>query len=351
MLDCDIAVIGAGIAGLTCARELAQAGDRVIVLEKSRGVGGRVATRRLHNTCADHGTRYLSPESGPFQTWMQTLVEAGVVQVWTDTIYERVAETLQPTSRRAPHYIAPAGMTAIAKPLAQGLDVRLNQRVESLTWVDSHWQLTIAPSGDAEPATLIAQRVVSAIPAPQAVMLLAGVRSQLDPQFIQQLESVQFWPSLSVIAGYAPVQATAWERQYPDVKAITFRQHPELAYLGYDSSKRTTPTQPVFVIQSSAAFADRDLDASDLQPAAAQLLTAAATIAPWLATPEWMQVHRWRYAVPKSPLAASYLMATLPGTIPMSLVCTGDWCGGSTVEAAFAAGLATAAALLSINAP
>ena len=59
----DIAVIGAGISGLVCARRLQQAGHRVVVLDKSRGVGGRVATRRLHNTIADHGARYLGHRS------------------------------------------------------------------------------------------------------------------------------------------------------------------------------------------------------------------------------------------------------------------------------------------------
>ncbi|HEY9882642.1 MAG TPA: FAD-dependent oxidoreductase, partial [Thermosynechococcaceae cyanobacterium] len=61
-LDFDIAVIGAGMAGLTCAQQLQQTGDRVVILEKSRGVGGRIATRRLHETLADHGTCYLTPK-------------------------------------------------------------------------------------------------------------------------------------------------------------------------------------------------------------------------------------------------------------------------------------------------
>ena len=55
----DVAIIGAGVAGLTCAQQLHQAGYKVVVLEKSRGVGGRMATRRIEETYVDHGVRYL----------------------------------------------------------------------------------------------------------------------------------------------------------------------------------------------------------------------------------------------------------------------------------------------------
>ncbi len=51
----DIAIIGAGMAGLICAQRLTEAGYSVLVVEKSRGLGGRLATRRLYGTWADHG--------------------------------------------------------------------------------------------------------------------------------------------------------------------------------------------------------------------------------------------------------------------------------------------------------
>jgi renalase len=62
----EIAVIGAGVAGLTCARKLHQAGRRVVVIDKSRGLGGRLATRRLAGTHADHGVCDLQPKGAVF---------------------------------------------------------------------------------------------------------------------------------------------------------------------------------------------------------------------------------------------------------------------------------------------
>jgi len=176
------------------------------------------------------------------------------------------------------------------------------------------------------------------------VLLLESLPETVLPsEFINQLNAVQFTPCLSMIVGYAPEHYQNWFEQYPDVRAVTFSQHLDLAWIGLDSSKRSSPNQPVFVIQSTAAFAENYLDATDLQPAAQILVRSAAKqLASWLATPDWVQIHRWRYAVACQPLPDLYL--TAPTSIP--LLCAGDWCGGMKVENAFLSGLAAADHLL-----
>lgn len=346
----DVAVIGAGMAGLTCARKLTQAGQRVVILEKSRGVGGRLATRRLHGTRADHGACYLSPKQDDFQDLLAQLVAAGIVQVWIDQVYELDAagQLRAPAfNDRSPRYVAAAGMTAIAKFLATDLDVRLSQRVHAIRLTERDcWQLSLESANGASGSTaedVIAKALVVAVPAPQAVQLLQPLVDQLSGDWIQRLKSVQFLPCLSVMAGYAPDRQQAWDNRYPHLKAVTFSDHAALGWMGLDSSKRTESSQPVFVIQSSAALAESYLEANDLQPAAYELLNQAArSFLPWLATPEWFQVHRWRYAFAQSPLPETYLTAETAAP----LVFTGDWCGGRNVEQAFLSGLATAAYLL-----
>jgi predicted NAD/FAD-dependent oxidoreductase len=144
------------------------------------------------------------------------------------------------------------------------------------------------------------------------------------------------------MAGYTPDRQQDWCSQYPDVRSLTFVKDGNLAWLGLDSSKRPTSAQPVFVVQSTAAFAEQYLDAIDLQAAGYQLLKRSAEkLSPWLAKPDWLQVHRWRYAFAKTPLPASYLVAEASAP----LLCTGDWCGGTKVEQAFLSGLAAAAHL------
>lgn len=340
----DIVVIGAGIAGLVCAQVLQQAGYQVTVLEKSRGVGGRLSTRRLHDTRADHGTCYVSPKGELFQDFIQSLVLQNVVQVWTDTVHEVKADgILHSPSERSPRYVAAHGMNAIAKALTPGLSIEFNQRVTGLELILSQeWQLTleeIRPQGEVTISTRRAKAIISTVPAPQALDLfspLADGAVSLD--CIAQLRSVEFRPCIAVMAGYSMECLADWQRQYGEVKAIE-AQHADVGWIGLDSSKRHSSPQPVFVVQSTANFAQTYLEAQDLKPVGYSLLQATGDLlAPWLATPEWIQVHRWRYAFATRPLAEKCLVG---GTIA-PLLCAGDWCGGMRVESAFLSGLEAA---------
>ena len=104
----DVVVIGAGVAGVTCAQQLQQAGYTVALVEKSRGVGGRLAKRRLPQasagpTHADHGVCYLKPQDETFARLIRRLCERGLMQVWTEAIYELGPQgTVQPPQQRSP---------------------------------------------------------------------------------------------------------------------------------------------------------------------------------------------------------------------------------------------------------
>jgi renalase len=317
----DIAVIGAGMAGLVCAQQLTQAGYSVLVVEKSRGLGGRLATRRLYGTWADHGACYLKPQGELCQNLVQLLCDRHILKDWTDNTQ----------LNSTPRYIAPEGMSAIAKFLAQGLEVWKNQRVIAINPTpENSWSLTLE-SGDAE---LIVKAVVLAIPAPQALMLLSPLgENVLGKEFLDNLSSVEFAPCISAMAGY-PANSQLlphWQDQKLTNDAV-------LGWIGLDSSKRLHPQQPVFVFQSNANFAQLHLDSPDLQPVGQEMLQKAAQNLKlsWLETPEWMQVHRWRYAFPSVPWENTVLSTVTP----LPLVCCGDWCGGHLAEDAMISGIA-----------
>jgi renalase len=343
----DVAIIGAGMAGLTCAQQLQQAGYSVIILEKSRGVGGRVATKRLPNgTRADHGTCYLKKAGDPqFQAFLQNLIDANILQVWTDQIHElnRHGQLNSPnTNQIYPRYVAPAGMTAIAKNLATDLSIQFNHRVETISLTsDPYWRLESASAPDVtNHKSVLAKALVITIPAPQAYALLAPLEKLgLASELIEQVRSIEFFPCISVMAGYTRQREEVVE---PKWQAIACPDDPDLRWIGLDSSKRPTNEHLVFVIQSSAAFAEQYLEAPDLQSAGQQLLDRVANLLhPWFSQSNWLQVHRWRYAFAKKPAAQPYLMDT--SVLP--IVCSGDWCNGDRVEHAFLSGLATANAI------
>lgn len=329
MLDSsfDIAIVGAGMSGLTCAQSLQQAGYKVVVLDKSRGLGGRMATRRLHGTHADHGVCYLKPKSTEFQAFLDQLVDRKVIRVWTDTIHELNQGKIQPPQKQASCYAAVNGITAIAKFLSIGLTLRLNHRVERIEANDG-WQLH-CESGE----TISANAIVIAIPAPQA----AVVCESLERDFVEQLKAVEYSPCMSAIAVYPPERQADVEKL--DWKAIVCPADPDLGWIGIDSTKQLNPVQPAIVIQSNAKFATRYLEDADLQRVGERLLDRAAEVTEqWFSSPEVLQVHRWRYAFPINPISDRYLAANTA----QPLICTGDWCGGNRVEDAFQAGLATA---------
>ncbi|EAW34460.1 NAD(P)/FAD-dependent oxidoreductase [Lyngbya sp. PCC 8106] len=330
----DIAIIGAGFAGLIAAQDLKQAGYSVIVLEKSRGVGGRCATRRVSDICVDHGVRYLAATGEHTQNLIKQLTATNVLELWTDKIYgfkENQLQSLQPQSC----YIAPSGMNSVGKELAVGLDIWFNRRVQRLTPTENKtWYLSLEtthPTATEKPQEVEAKAVILAIPAPQALLLLESLTAELPANFVEQVRSVEYDPCITAMAGYPENELTL--KNFPE-KAITFPEDEILAWVGLDSSKRLNPQHPVLVIQSSAKFAEYYLDTTDLQPVG-ELLLKSVSDSLSLGNAEWMQVHRWRYAFCRKSLSVSCLTTT----IPSPLVCCGDWCGGNdNIETALMSG-------------
>ena len=335
----DVAVIGAGMAGLSCAQRLRQAGYSVAVVEKSRGAGGRVATRRVQGTRADHGARYLEPQGEAVQGLIDVLVDRDILELWTDNIWELRGGELSASPNSC--YVAPAGMNTVGKYLAQDLEIWFGRRVQAISITDNQmWHLSLEVTDDnlELPQELIAKAVVVAIPAIQALMFLNS-EIGLQSDFIDKLRSVNYDPCITVMAGYPAAKQQDLSNLNPQWQAVSFRDDADLAWIGLDSSKRLDSQQPVFVVHSSANFAEKYLESTDLSAVGQQLLDRASEhLIPWLNQPEWLQVHRWRYAFCRNPLPVSCLPAA--GTLP--LVCAGDLCGEGQIEAALRSGLAAA---------
>jgi renalase len=333
----EIAVIGAGIAGLTCARRLQQAGKRVVLIDKSRGLGGRLATRRLAGTHADHGVCYLQPKGDLFRQWIEELVDVGILRVWSEGIHRLSAEgVLQPPTKFAPCYAAPMGATSISKYLGGDLEIIGDKLITAISPLDNAWRLS---SSDPQ-WSLTAEQVVVATPPAQA---LAIVGETIDPHCFQQISSVNFTRSIVAIAVYpATEQNAAAALPWQGIQSI---DHPIVAWIGLDSSKQIEPKQPVLVVQSSVAFAEAHFDAPDLAVIGQKLLDVVAPLTPGLNAPALVQVHRWGYAFARNPLPDRFLMAQTRSP----LYFCGDWCGGNRAESAYLSGVALANQILNLT--
>lgn len=346
----DVVVIGAGLSGLTAARQLHRSGYRVLVVDKSRGLGGRLATRRLTRplgtTVIDHGCRYLEPFNDAFLSPIATLLAEGVLQPWQPETFSLAAAGSLTSTNPGTLYVAPQGISAVAKAIAPGLTIARQWRASTLTPTPQGWCIageSLGAGGQGssksdQPNSIEARAVVVAIPAPQVAALIEAAAQQHGElrEMQQQLETVAFEAVITAIAGYSPDQSPRLSAQNtPGGWLVTGNHHPTLRWVALDSSKRTDSKEPVVVVHSSAAFAASNIDRSDLEQVGKDLMESAAeNLDPWLKTPDWMQVHRWRYGFVSKPLNSPLLSSS---ALP-NLVGCGDWCGGGNAEGAIASG-------------
>ena len=320
----EVLIVGAGIAGLRAARTLQDAGKTVVVLEKSRGLGGRAATKRLHGTHADHGAQYFTARDPRLQSQIDEWVGTGVLKVWTRGFHKLTPDGLEAPDEGYPRYAFPDGMNTFGKLLGDGLDVRREALVTGLAKTTDGWSVTLSDSTAHAAETLILNA-----PAPQALILGQDLFSDNTKD---ALSRVEFAPCLALMAGFA--QAA------PEWSGIEAKDGP-VSWLANDSSKHsdadTNETgETTLVLHGNPAFSEAHLETPET--ALSEMLAVAASLG--FTDPSWTQLQRWRYSKVTQPYDGPYLKEG------NNLYFCGDWCGGAKVEAAYLSGLEVAGAVL-----
>lgn len=303
-----IAIIGAGVAGLSCARRLAAAGQSVVVHDKGRGIGGRCATRRAgEGQRFDHGAPVLSGTGAGF---LSLLAEARATDAVAD--WQAGGWGVQPVGR--------PGMTGFARFLGQGIDIRQQTEVTGITGTGEGWVLQgVEPLGPFD-------RVICTAPAPQTARLAPD-------QFADATSAASYHPCLTLmVALNRPLGAPVTQANPTDA----------LAWIAHDSTKPGRQTQNCWVAQASTAWSIAHLDLTKDEIATRMLdlfLTHHGLDATDVA---YASAHRWRYALVTRPLGQPFVTST-DGT----LYAGGDWCLGPKVEHAWQSGTAIADDILS----
>jgi renalase len=250
-----VIVVGAGIAGLACARELVDAGVPAKVVERGRVVGGRLASKRFDDRYADIGAGYITADDPAFHGRLESWRIDGLAHPWTDT-FQVYDHGKPPHPAEGPmRWSAPGGLRSLAEDLARELDVTLRQEVTALPAADT---------------------VVLAMPGPQA-------------QRITALELAQDWsPVLSAVLTFP-------ERAWDDFHGAFVNDHPVLATVCDDGDRRGDRA-PVLVAHSTPDFARPRLD--DPAAAADELAAAVREVLDLPAAPVSTRVHRWTFAQP-----------------------------------------------------
>lgn len=326
-----IAIVGAGLAGLSCAQTLLQAGHAVHVFDKSRGPSGRMSTRRAEDDNGpwqcDHGAQYFTARDPAFRAEVARWQQAGVAALWNARLasFDGTAWTTPATSLE--RFVGTPRMTSPAAWLVQHLGepalAQWQTTVQRLDRTEGGWAITSAEHGLHSPRY---SAVLLAVPAPQAVPLLAAVA----PAGAALAASARMRGSWAVMLRFASPVVMPWEGAFINTGP--------LRWVARDSSKPGRTGQETWLLHASAEWSEAHIEDSAEAVTAALLAAFAALGGP---APVAATAHRWRYADTEPALTqGSWWDAQ------MRLGLCGDWLHGGKVEGAWLSGRALAQQVL-----
>ena len=320
----SVAVIGAGAAGAMAARTLADQGHEVRVFEKSRGAGGRMATRRDGDLQFDHGAQYITLRDPRLARLRDAWADAGIIAPWP-----------QPDSSDETRWVAVPGMNALARHLLDQAVVRTQFTVESLQHQDGRWSLAGRDVSGALEVFDGFDAAVVAVPAPQAASLLAAVTPLAD-----RLADAAYAPCWTVMA--SGIDAALQPDLRRAARHACAQADPDgpLAWAAHDGDKPGRRGDG-WVLQAGASWSLARLEQPPAEVAHAMWTAFAAGAGVSPALPRHLQAHRWRYARVVRALGRECLWDEARG-----LAACGDYCLGPRVEAALLSGAAAAGRLM-----
>ena len=283
----DVIVVGAGIAGVQCARRLRGAGADVLLVDRADKVGGRCATRFFEGQAADYGPLFIHGNDGGFLAAVGEAADAHRLEGWPQRIIGN-GTPCQPESfgPRETRLALAEGVNVVPRALASGLSVRLRTQVSAVSAADGCVRIE-----GAEGELFQARDAVLAMALEQSVpflqMLAPG--SERDGA-LGLLELFSSLPCLTVIAGYPRgAQRLDWDVCYPE-------DDDALMVVGNESAKRAAGRFVILVYQALPRWSRAWLEKPQKEWERELLMRAARRFGAWAGSPEWTHLHRWRYA-------------------------------------------------------
>lgn len=296
-----VAIVGAGIAGLACAKRLTERGIAVEVFDKGRRPGGRLSTLQIEGQSWDFGAPFVRVTNPQFAAQVQLWEQAGVIARWT--------------GGPAGAWVGVPRMSTLIEAAAQQLPVRFGAQVQRIDRHGSAWSIA-GPDLHEGPFS----GIVLAVPCEQAATLL----SVHDLMMAQEAASVRSVPCWSVMAAFAaPLHGL------PDVVG----EHGPIRWAARNNSKPGRGTDECWVIHGESDWSQQNLEMPAPQVAQELLAALAGLAGQNLPEAQFLKAHRWRFALPMGQRGKALWN---PG---LQLGACGDWCVGPRIEGAWRSGV------------
>ena len=320
-----IGFVGAGLSALSAAVVLSRAGFSIRLFEKSRGPGGRMATRREGPYGFDHGAQYFTARDKCFVQEVQKWVAAGKVQRWEGRIGRLNEGRFQLQSKEQDRFVGVPHMSSIGRHLAEGLDVRYNTCIGQIERGEKSWYLL----SDRERHRC--DIVLISTPPRQALDLLP--RDSSLGSIFSQVELSPCWALMVV-----------FEHSLDLCFDGAFVQDAPLSWVARNSSKVGRGSAECWVLHASPEWSTAHLQMES--EVVADVLIDAFFRAAGSARvePLFVKAHRWRYSIAEAPLKCGSLW-----NAEERIGLCGDWCNSLRVEGAFLSGIDLAERIIAIG--
>jgi len=312
----DIAIIGSGISGVSIGNMLNHIAN-VKIFEKSRGVGGRIATRYTRNFEFDHGAQFFTIKTDGFKKFIQPLINEGIVGIWNARFVEINRNKIIKQSQwdaEYPHYIGSPRMNVICKYLAQKLSIELNVDIQKIVKTNRNkWQLF-------DKNDIILGEfdwVISSVPAHQATTFFPK-----EFYYYRDLERVKMSGCYSLMLGFHNKLNMSWD--------AALVKHSNISWISNNSSKPGREPSNTLVVLASNKWADKHID-YDLEYIKSKMIKSISEIID-CSNNDLVEsvIHRWRYANIGKNHRYQYLLDQ-----QNKLAAIGDWCIQGKIEKAF----------------
>ena len=312
----NIAIIGAGIAGITLAKKLS-ADNQVTIFDKSRGIGGRMATRRTEDFHFDHGAQFFTAQTEEFLELCHNAQRAEVVTSWDCRFAEINAAEISLKNQEKQYFIAKPQMNNLCKYLGQGLDIKLAQQISEINFTQQKWSL----KNNNDEIFSDYDYLFLAIPSHQAINLIPK-----NFNYFALVEQIKMQGCFTLMLGFAEDLGLSFDAAIVKESIIS--------WISLNNSKSDRPESCALVVNSSNEWAEKHIE-RDIEILKAQMIQELNNILPQTKTKIlYENIHRWRYANTEARRGMKSLFDA-----NLNLGLCGDWLISGKVESAFLSAL------------